>query len=758
MPRNQLLELKAKFYRPASKAAAHICTAFEEFVETPDCIAGDTGVSPAAASPQVQFFFYAALPDTHDETHGIGEQNTKANRSFALQLWRHASQSARGKVADDNRAGASAAPTTTASDQQQKNIIYLSKPIPMTATLLNQTVVLRYLYQQLIERQRQHSGATTSSGDSAIPHHPLLLASTVDETGAVRRIDLYRESPGRFVALVALGGQHGAPNRRVVQLVTGVLKVFSQTQLHRGCEPTELCGWPQAPADLTVYDLCKAIKMVRQFGLLSAVFPLELLLVRALTALFGESTDDYYRRRRGGAVDCQVHRLRTSSLVFLASTAVLESLPYLWRFTEAHDAVQRMAHQEEKLMESEQKAVGADDQAMLRTLQCTRTLLERYGLPTRKTNLSALIDRSQYFWPTSDSALDRSKRCETSAETECNGRTGSEAVDTHKEEKRSDAAHEHNNLARLKGDRVDSQVQTFNGPDPYRWTVPPCILSGGSVTCALCRSTFARVILAALVESSAGIIRSSAGAIGSVANSSQQRAIDLYVFDAAGASKPDTDYEALLPNSTMHVRITLPHGSLNLLQLEDTNDQDDDDDDTEARARATQDHLPWNKSRSRPPPPKITIERLNSIEGLSANSKVEFPLTSLYEWLQIVLWSHDHVCFDIVQVADSAAEFYMTNSSQHPYVLVDSNEQRLRSAVSEQQLPVTGNRHSSTMESTFESAPRYSMVPFDNAEFVNDAVFAKARSLVWYAQFAHVMRQYALRIVQNVNIPDSCNF
>lgn len=646
MPRSQLLDLQAVFYTPPPNALRReACKPFARYTPRPP--------EPALASGATLRLLFYAIKESMD----TGEDGEAAHRSYALQLLHQ---------------------------PQDDHVLYLSLPLPLTATLLNQTVVLRYLYQQLLQRQRQQqqqssnpvAGATTAAADSAVPHQSL-LASAVDDTGAVRRIDLYKQAPGCFVAMIGLGGQHGAPHRHVAELVAGVMCVFAEQQCKRGCEPTILHQWPVAPTGLTIYDLCKTIKMVRQLGLLSAVYPLELLLVRALSALFGDCTDDYYKRRKkdeqGEDSEC-LFRLHTRSLVFLASTAVLESLPMLWRFVEGHDATHRMAQQEQRLLKKrEALTTSVDDQAMLRTLRCTRTLLERHGIPTRKTDLVAVVDRSQYFWPPSPKRKKKNNKKKQEEQQE---------------------------------------------PADY-WVVPPCSAVSTTTsasnaplaTAALCRSTFARILLAAFVHE----------------DHRGPRCIDMHVFLPQQIAS-GTVYSDMLSEAWMHVQITLPSGPLQPEAMYD--------DETERSFCSVATEVLK---------PRATVRRVSS------GKEVKMPLTSLYEWLQILLWTHKHVCFRLHGY--TARTFFATNSSQHPYVLSDSNAQRLNGCNG-----ANKGDDSNDDNADDDDAPHYSVVPVDKTMFDDDDVLRRAGSLVWYEQFAYVMRQYAMHVIQNVSIPDSCEF
>ena len=91
-------------------------------------------------------------------------------------------------------------------------------------------------------------------------------------------------------------------------------------------------------------------------------------------------------------------------------------------------------------------------------------------------------------------------------------------------------------------------------------------------------------------------------------------------------------------------------------------------------------------------------------------------------------WTHRNICFSLSGV--STAQFYTQNSSQHPYTLADTDE----------------------------DAPFYSVVAVPANFFKDDEYLQNAKTLIWYEQFAYVVKQYSMHIMQNVSLPDSLEF
>lgn len=646
----------------------------------------------------------------------------------------------------------------SSAQNSDEKLLYRSENIPFTTLLLNQSIVIGFLYQRLLtickqvekttHRSETHSLLTILDAETLeqidaetlerinndefeveddadeyfnekkdvsdekreITLPP--LASAVDDTGAIRRVDLLRRSERHYVLLVALGGQHGAPPRRVAQLVSEIVELLARKQYRRGTDPTLFGGWPSAPAQFTVYDCCKSLKLLRQLGLVAAVAPLERLLVRALRVLFGTCTDDRVARRK--------IRLHTRSVIFLASTAVLDSLPCLWSFCAAHDALRKMATKEEQL---ERKSIkSADDQAMLRTLHSTRSTLENYGVPVR--NHHDLITSSS-----SSSIIEPPLK-----------NLSSRAA--------FDAGKERNVVARAK-------------------TEPDAKLPIHSQ----CKSTFARILISAALLSD----------VSSKTIEIAQKTIDLYIFlpeqivqfvkqQRASAFRAVRDKKEvfygndMLDAAWMHIRITFPPG-IDQYATSGVNGATGAADD-ETCVEEQKNVAFATISRVKTPASNYSNSAASSSSTSSFSpalassfssavsaqpffsspiqNSVEFPLVSIVEWLQVVLWTYQHICFRVCGM--NAAQFYSRNSSQHAFSTLDGY-----------------SADSDEAEAACEAAkkhdePFFSVTTLPATFFDNDDYVQKSASLVWYEQFARVVRTHAMHIVQNVALPDSLDF
>jgi hypothetical protein len=110
------------------------------------------------------------------------------------------------------------------------------------------------------------------------------------------------------------------------------------------------------------------------------------------------------------------------------------------------------------------------------------------------------------------------------------------------------------------------------------------------------------------------------------------------------------------------------------------------------------------------------------IEEDGSNS-VNWPLKSLYEWFCIMLWQHSTLVIDISETSSTTEQFYTTVSSNAPPIMssIDQSEWII--------VPLTRD------------------------------VVAKhltAKKTVWFEQFANMVASLGLRVVESVNVPDTC--
>jgi hypothetical protein len=105
------------------------------------------------------------------------------------------------------------------------------------------------------------------------------------------------------------------------------------------------------------------------------------------------------------------------------------------------------------------------------------------------------------------------------------------------------------------------------------------------------------------------------------------------------------------------------------------------------------------------------------------DSSVQWPLKSLYEWFCIMLWQHSTLVIDVSGASRTAKRFYTTVSSNVPPL------------------------KSSTDKSDWV------IVPLDAS-----AVHMTSQHHVWFEQFANAVKTLGLRVVDAVDVPDTCLF
>lgn len=116
----------------------------------------------------------------------------------------------------------------------------------------------------------------------------------------------------------------------------------------------------------------------------------------------------------------------------------------------------------------------------------------------------------------------------------------------------------------------------------------------------------------------------------------------------------------------------------------------------------------------------VTISKDNNEDENDANS-VQWPLKSLYEWFCIMLWQHSTLVIDVSGTSRTAKRFYTTVSSNAPPL------------------------KSSTDKSDWV------IVPLDAGQ-----VSLTAQHSIWFEQFANAVKTLGLRVVDSVDVPDTC--